>query len=335
MRSALVTGGAGFIGSHLVDRLLAEGWQVTVVDNFDPFYDRNIKCRNIEPHLGHSTFDLVEADIRDIESLRSRLSGEYDVIVHLAAKAGVRPSIQDPIGYQEVNVRGTQNMLELAREMGVKQFVFASSSSVYGVNPNVPWREDDCVLLPISPYAATKVAGELMGHVYSHLHGIRFIALRFFTVYGPRQRPDLAIHKFACLILQGEAVPIYGDGSTRRDYTYVDDVIEGVRRAMDYKATPYEIINLGNNQTVGLLEMVQALEKELGVRARLEHHPSQPGDVPQTWACAEKAERLLGYSPRTLFNEGLSQFVACQRKNKGYSGGTAVSGGHLECDHQI
>jgi len=306
---ALVTGGAGFIGSHLVDRLLGEGLKVTVVDNFDPFYDPQMKRRNIEHHLGNSSFELVEADIRDMETMRSELSGDYDVVVHLAAKAGVRPSIQDPVGYQDVNVRGTQNMLELARFWGVEQFVFASSSSVYGINPNVPWREDDCVLLPISPYAATKVAGELLGHVYSHLYGIRFIALRFFTVYGPRQRPDLAIHRFARLMLQGKAIPVYGDGSSRRDYTYIDDIIEGVRRAMEYKATPYEIVNLGNNRTVELLELVHALEEALGVRAQIRHMPEQPGDVPQTWADIRKAERLLGYRPKTLFEEGLRRFV--------------------------
>lgn len=309
MRSALVTGGAGFIGSHLVDRLIAEGWRVTVVDNFDPFYPEEIKCQNIEQHLGRNTFDLVEADIRDIEALRSILSGRYDVIVHLAAKAGVRPSIQDPVAYQEVNLRGTQNMLELAKEWDVRQFVFASSSSVYGVNPNVPWKEDDCVLLPISPYAATKVAGELLGHVYSHLYGIRFMALRFFTVYGPRQRPDLAIHKFARLILQDKPVPVYGDGSTRRDYTYVQDIIEGVRRAMDYKDSSYEVINLGNNRTVSLLEMIHALEDALGHQAILEQLPIQPGDVPQTWASVEKAKRLLGFWSQTPFSKGLEHFA--------------------------
>lgn len=309
MKSALVTGGAGFIGSHLVDRLLSEGWRVTVVDNFDSFYDPGIKRKNIAPHLECSNYTLVEADIRDMDTLRERLSGEYDVIVHLAAKAGVRPSIRDPIGYQEVNVRGTQNLLELAREWGVKQFVFASSSSVYGVNPNVPWREDDCVLLPISPYAATKVAGELWGHVYSHLYGIRFIALRFFTVYGPRQRPDLAIHKFARLMLKGEPVPVYGDGSASRDYTYIDDVIRGVRAAMDYQETQYEIINLGNNKTVSLLEMIRALEEVLGVKARLEFLPPQPGDVPQTWADVEKASNLLNFCPSTPFGEGFRSFA--------------------------
>lgn len=315
MRSALVTGGAGFIGSHLVDRLLAEGWRVTVVDNFDPFYEPEIKQRNVGTHLEDPNFELVEADIREMGALRSGLSGEYDVLVHLAAKAGVLPSIDDPIGYQEVNVAGTQNMLELAKVWGVPQFVFASSSSVYGVNPRVPWREDDSVLLPISPYAATKVAGELLGHVYSHLYGTRFIALRFFTVYGPRQRPDLAIHKFARLMQQGDPVPIYGDGSARRDYTYIDDIIEGVVRAMDYKATPYEVINLGNNETVGLLEMVRSLEEALCVKAHLERLPSQPGDVFQTWADVSKAERLLGFRPRTPLRSGLDRFVEWIRED--------------------
>ncbi|MGI6605107.1 MAG: NAD-dependent epimerase/dehydratase family protein [bacterium] len=308
MKYALVTGGAGFIGSHLVDRLLAEGWQVTVVDSFDSFYDPAIKRKNIAPHLEYSKYRLVEADIRHLETLRAQLSGEYDAIVHLAAKAGVRPSIQDPIGYQTVNVGGTQNLLELAKEWGVKQFVFASSSSVYGVNPNVPWREDDWVLLPISPYASTKVSGELMGHVYSHLYGIRFIALRFFTVYGPRQRPDLAIHKFARKMLAGEPIPIYGDGSSRRDYTFIDDIIQGVRAAMDYTATPYEVINLGNNHTVSLMEMIRALEETLGIKAELEFLPPQLGDVPQTWADVEKAGRLLDYKPVTCLESGLIKF---------------------------
>lgn len=225
IRHALVTGGAGFIGSHLVDKLLAEGWRVTAVDNFDPYYDPAIKEANIKAHLEHPHYRLVRADIRDLETLQLELREDYEVIVHLAAKAGVRPSIKDPIAYQEVNVRGTQNLLELARERGIKQFVFASSSSVYGINTNVPWQEDDCVLLPISPYASTKVSGELLGHVYSHLYGIRFIALRFFTVYGPRQRPDLAIHKFVRLMLAGKPVPVYGDGTSSRDYTYIDDII--------------------------------------------------------------------------------------------------------------
>src|SRR5690554_2006425 len=309
-RHALVTGGAGFIGSHLVDRLLDEGWRVTVVDNFDPFYDPAIKERNVVSHLGNERYTLHRLDIRDLAGLRQHLTDDYDVIVHLAAKAGVRPSIQDPVTYQEVNVTGTQNMLELARERGISQFVFASSSSVYGVNPNVPWREDDHVLLPISPYASTKVSGELLGHVYSHLYGIRFIALRFFTVYGPRQRPDLAIHKFARLMLAGKPIPFYGDGTSRRDYTYIDDVIEGVRAAMDYTATRYEVVNLGNNSTVSLKELVQQLEAVLGVEATLQRLPEQPGDVPQTWADIGKAERLFGYRPSTALPNGLAAFAA-------------------------
>jgi len=309
MKRALVTGGAGFIGSHLVDLLLGEGWQVTVVDNFDPFYDPQIKRHNIVPHLSHPNYTLVEADIRDIEALRKRLSGEYDVIVHLAARAGVRPSVLDPVSYYEVNVRGTLNLLELAKEWGVRQFVFASSSSVYGANPNLPWREDDSLLLPVSPYGATKLAGEALGRVYSHLYGIRFIALRIFTAYGPRQRPDLAIHKFARLMLEGKPVPVYGDGSARRDYTYIDDLIRGIRAAMDYEGAMYEVINLGNHHPVSVLEMVRLLEEVLGRKAKLEFLPAPPGDVPHTWADVEKARRLLGYEPKTPFQEGLASFA--------------------------
>lgn len=308
MKQVLVTGGAGFIGSHLVDRMLAEGWRVTVVDNFDPFYNPQVKEENIRSHLDSSSYKLVRADIRDLDTLKTYLSGEYDVIVHLAARAGVRPSIQDPLGYQEVNVRGTQNLLELAKGWGVKQFVFASSSSVYGVNPHVPWSEEDHVLLPISPYASTKVSGELLGHVYSHLYGIRFIALRFFTVYGPRQRPDLAIHKFARLMLNQEEIPVYGDGSTRRDYTYVEDIIQGICGALSYNKSLYEVINLGNNQTVALRDLVKSLEGVLGVKARTRQYPMQPGDVPQTWAKLDKARELLQYQPLTDLKAGLERF---------------------------
>jgi UDP-glucuronate 4-epimerase len=301
LQHALVTGAAGFIGSHLVDRLLADGWQVTAVDNFDPFYDRSVKELNIAVHRLLPRYTLVEADIRDRAALGSRLDGRFDVIVHLAARAGVRPSIADPVGYQEVNVGGTQNLLELAREWGVKQFVFASSSSVYGVNPRLPWREDDAVLLPISPYAATKVSGELLGHVYSHLYGMRFLALRFFTVYGPRQRPDLAIHKFARRMLAGQPLELFGDGSAERDYTYAGDIVDGIRAAMDYRESSYEVINLGNNRTLSLRQMVAALERALGVKALVTRLPDQPGDVPRTWAGIGKAQRLLGYNPRTTF----------------------------------
>ena len=319
MRHALVTGGAGFIGSHLVDRLLCEGWRVTVVDNFDPFYDPAVKELNVTEHFKHERYLLHRVDIRDLMSLRMCLTDNYDVIVHLAAKAGVRSSIVDPVTYQEVNVCGTQNMLELAREWGVKQFVFASSSSVYGVNPDVPWCEDNQVLLPISPYASTKVSGELLGHVYSHLYGIRFIALRFFTVYGPRQRPDLAIHKFADRMLAGKSVPLYGDGTSRRGYTYIDDIVEGICAAMHYDETSYEVVNLGNSCTISLIELVQHLEEELGVNAQITWLPEQPGDVPQTWADVSKAVRLFGYSPNTPFGAGLHRFAEwLTYKNRAY-----------------
>jgi UDP-glucuronate 4-epimerase len=309
MKKAFVTGGAGFIGSHLVDRLLAEDWSVTAVDNFDDFYSRQAKERNIAKHRHHSAYRLLELDIRSYTDLLSLARDSYDVIVHLAAKAGIRPSIQNPRVYQDVNVAGTQNLLEFARECGTRQFVFGSSSSVYGVNPNVPWRENDQVLLPISPYASTKVSGELLGYVYSHLYGIRFIGLRFFTVYGPRQRPDLAIHKFARLMLQGQPISIFGDGSTKRDYTFVTDIISGVFSAIKYSATPYEIINVGHNTPVTLLELVRQLEATLGTAAKLDFKPEQPGDVPQTWADLSKAATLLGYKPAVALADGLVYFA--------------------------
>ncbi len=282
---------------------------MTAVDNFDPFYPAEFKRRNIAPHLTNDHYRLVEGDIRDLGLLAGLLEGGYDVIVHLAAKAGVRPSIQDPIAYQEVNVRGTQNLLELARRWGVRQFVFASSSSVYGVNPDVPWRESTPVLRPISPYAATKVSGELLGHVYSHLYGTRFLALRFFTVYGPRQRPDLAIHKFARAMLAGEPITMFGDGTTSRDYTYIDDIIAGVRAAIDYQGSPYEVINLGNNRMVSLAELVRCLEEVIGVKANIKRIREQPGEVPRTWADIDKARVLLGYGPKTELVEGLQRFA--------------------------
>ncbi|MGE0592983.1 MAG: NAD-dependent epimerase/dehydratase family protein [Vicinamibacterales bacterium] len=309
MSHVLVTGGAGFIGSHLTDALLRQGCRVTAIDSFDPFYPREVKERNIEAHRPNPAWRLVEADIRDLSALRANLDGGFDAVVHLAARAGVRPSIADPVGYLDVNVVGTQNLLELAREWGTPQFVFASSSSVYGVNPRVPWRESDAVLQPISPYASTKVSGELLGHVYSHLYGIRFIALRFFTVYGPRQRPDLAIHKFARLLLAGRPVPLFGDGTTRRDYTYIDDIVQGIVGALRYTGSPYEVINLGNNETVTLLDLVRGLEHALGVQAAIEWLPEQPGDVPQTWASVDRARSLLGYDPRTSYAEGVVAFA--------------------------
>ena len=310
-QSALVTGGAGFIGSHLVDRLLAEGrWRVTVIDDFNDFYAPEAKRANVRAHLRDENYRLIEADIRDGAALAEVFNAErFDVIVHLAARAGVRPSLQQPLLYEETNVRGTLNLLEQARAHEIGQFVFGSSSSVYGINAKVPFSEDDPIRQPISPYAATKAAGELLCHTYAHLYGLRCVALRFFTVYGARQRPDLAIHKFARLISAGRPLPVFGDGTTRRDYTYIDDIIAGVRAAMDYTASQYEIFNLGESRTVELRELIALLEKELGRAAIIDRQPPQPGDVPQTFADITKARRLLGYDPQTQIEEGIRRFV--------------------------
>src|SRR5438034_6124247 len=269
MRSILITGGAGFIGSHLVDRLMSEGdWRITVVDDFNDFYDPSIKRSNIEQHISNSNFKLVEADIRDFYSLKEVFNeGRFDCVVHLAARAGVRPSLKEPRLYVETNINGTMNLLELARDRQIKEFIFGSSSSVYGVNSKVPFNEDDPIFNPISPYAATKAAGELLCHTYSHLYGMRIVCLRFFTVYGARQRPDLAIHKFAKLISAGKPIPVFGDGTTRRDYTYIDDIIAGVNAAIDYDKSDYEVINLGESRTVELRELIGLLEKELDTHA--------------------------------------------------------------------
>lgn len=308
MKKIIITGGAGFIGSSLADQLIAEGHFVTVVDNFDPFYPEEIKRNNIAGLINHPNYQLLQVDICDLDSLRQHLTGDFDCIVHIAAKAGVHASIKTPVACQQANVMGTQHMLEIAKELRVKQFVFASSSSVYGVNPNVPWKETDQNMLPISPYASSKVSCELLGHVYAHLYGIRFIALRFFTVYGPRQRPDLAIHKFAKMIVNKQPIPVYGDGSTRRDYTYIGDVLMGVRAAMDYTKSNYEIINLGNHRTVSLSEMISTIEEVFEEKAIINRLPMQPGDVPQTYADISKAEELLNYKPETTFKEGIQQF---------------------------
>ncbi len=307
-KRAIVTGGAGFIGSHLVEKLLESNWHVTVIDNYDPFYDKEIKKRNIDSFYQHPDFVFLEVDIRDFDRLKESLSGNYDVIIHLAAKAGVRPSIEDPMLYQSVNVMGTQNLLEISKLLNIKQFVFASSSSVYGVNQNVPWSEKDFVLKPISPYASTKISGELLGHVYSELYGIRFIALRLFTVYGPRQRPDLAIHKFARMILENKAIPVFGDGSTRRDYTYVKDIVSGIMAAVKYDKTNYEIINLGNNRTITLSHMIETIEKVFNKKAIINRLPMQAGDVPETYADVTKAQQLLNYKPSLSFEEGIEKF---------------------------
>ena len=318
MKSLLITGGAGFIGSHLVDHLLATNeWQVTVVDDFNDFYDPTIKRHNIRPHLANPRYRLAEADIRDRAALESVFAGQdFDCIVHLAARAGVRPSLSQPELYAETNINGTLNLLELARLRSIKQFVFGSSSSVYGINAKLPFSEDDPVRQPISPYAATKTAGELLCHTYSHLYGLRCICLRFFTVYGPRQRPDLAIHKFASLISSGQPIPVFGDGTTRRDYTYIDDIIAGVLAAIDFDASDYEVVNLGESRTVELRELISLLERELDANAVIQQLPPQPGDVPQTFADITKARRILGYDPKTQIEEGIRRFTEWFRQSQ-------------------
>ena len=317
MRRILITGAAGFIGSHLVDSLLAENqWRVIGVDNFNEFYSPEVKRRNLAAHGDDSNFRLVEADIRDYSELKSIFESEkFDVIVHLAANAGVLPSLREPHLYIQTNINGTLNLLELTRDFEIRQFVFGSSSSVYGVNARVPFSESDPIAKPISPYAVTKAAGELLCHTFSHLHGIRAICLRFFTVYGARQRPDLAIHKFARLINEEKPIPFYGDGRTRRDYTYITDIIAGVRAAVDYSESNYEVINLGESRTIELRELVALLERNLGKRAILEQMPPQPGDVPVTYADITKARQLLGYNPTTAFETGIRNFVQWFLKN--------------------
>lgn len=311
MKNLLITGGAGFIGSHLVDRLLTiDVERVTVIDDFNDFYDPSIKRDNIRDHLKDPRYSINEVDIRDRAALEQTFkANNFDCVVHLAARAGVRPSLSEPQLYTETNINGTLNLLELAHSSHVKQFVFGSSSSVYGINAKVPFSEDDPIRQPISPYAATKGAGELLCHTYSHLYGLRCVCLRFFTVYGPRQRPDLAIHKFAKLISQHKPIPVFGDGSTRRDYTYVDDIIDGVMAAIDYDQTNYEVINLGESRTVELNELISLLEKELDTHAIIDRQPPQPGDVPQTYADISKARALLGYQPKTQIEAGLHRFI--------------------------
>jgi UDP-glucuronate 4-epimerase len=315
----LVTGGAGFIGSNLIRQLLENDKEIfiTCIDDFDPFYSKEIKELNISGFKNMSNFRLLQYDLSktNAKELAAAISEPVDVIVHLAAKAGVRPSILNPLSYQQTNVIGLQHLLDFAKEKNIQQFVFASSSSVYGINDHFPWKEEE-QLLPISPYAMTKLAGEMLGHVYSKLFGIRFIALRFFTVYGPGQRPDLAIHKFTKSILNEKPITMYGDGNTSRDYTYVDDTIQGIVAAMKYKRSGFEIINLGNNYSVSLKELIRAIEKKVGKRAMIEQHPDQPGDVPKTFADISKAKQLLGYEPVTKLDDGLEKFYDWFLQNK-------------------
>jgi len=305
----LVTGGAGFIGSHLVDRLVSEGHDVTVIDSFNDYYDPEIKRANIAGAAPQLT-KLIEGNIRDAKLIDETFSeGNFDCVVHLAARAGVRPSIKDPRVYIETNIDGTFNLLEAARVHKVRRFLFASSSSVYGVNKKVPFAETDPILRTISPYAATKMAGEQLCSNYSHLFGIEIACIRFFTVYGPRQRPDLAISKFTSKMLNGESIHRYGDGSTARDYTYVDDIVTGVMSALNLEHCEFEIFNLGGNRVVTLNELITAVEKATGKTAIIEELPEQPGDVPLTNADISKSQEMLNYSPSTTIEQGVERFV--------------------------
>lgn len=310
---ALITGAAGFIGSHLCERLLGDGWAVVGVDNFDDFYDPQIKRRNINDCLKNNKFQLIEADIRDGAAMDKTVGDGIEIIVHLAALAGVRPSIAQPLLYADVNVNGTVVLLEAAKKYKVTKFIFGSSSSVYGNNEKVPFSEEDNVDFPISPYAATKKAGELICHTYHHLYGIHITCLRFFTVYGPRQRPDLAIHKFAKLIEQDKSIPVYGDGTMMRDFTYIDDIIDGTAAAMN-KCKGFNIYNLGESSPIMVNDLITEIEEALGKKAVREYVPPQPGDVERTYADITKAAKELGYNPSTNIQTGLKNFAAWLRK---------------------
>ena len=312
----LVTGGAGFIGSHVCERLLQMDHAVWALDDLNPFYDPALKERNLSALQAlNRRFTFVRGDVTNRQSLDDLLgSVRFDQVIHLAARAGVRPSLEGPALYQRVNVEGTVNLLEAARLNGVKKITIASSSSVYGVNATVPFTESDPVFSPISPYAASKLAGEALGHVYHHLYGLDVVMLRFFTVYGPRQRPDLAIHKFARLISRGKPIPVFGDGSTARDYTYVSDTVDGVI-AVTQKEFGWEIFNLGESRTVPLSRLIELLEESLGQKAIVDRRPPQPGDVPITFANIDKARSRLGYSPRVTIEQGIPLFVDWFRQN--------------------
>ena len=310
----LVTGAAGFIGSHLCERLLEDGWMVIGVDNFDDFYNPQIKRGNISNCLKNKDFQLIEADIRDGATMDKAVGDGVEIIVHLAAMAGVRPSIAQPLLYADVNVNGTTVLLEAAKKHKVGRFLFGSSSSVYGNNEKLPFSEDDNVDFPISPYAATKKAGELICHTYHHLYGIHITCLRFFTVYGPRQRPDLAIHKFAKLIERDKSIPVYGDGTMMRDFTYIDDIVDGTVAAMN-KCEGFHIYNLGESSPITVNDLITEIEEALGKKAVREYVPPQPGDVERTYADITKAAEELGYNPSTTIQLGLKNFAAWLRKN--------------------
>ncbi len=311
----LVTGGAGFIGSHLTRRLLARGDRVTILDDFNDFYDPARKRANFRSLGDSEALTLVEGDIRDQELVDKLFADSgFDGVIHLAARAGVRPSLQEPILYEDVNCIGTLRLLEAARAHGPKLFTFGSSSSVYGINEKVPFSEEDEIIAPISPYATTKRTGELLCFNYHHLYDFKISCLRFFTVYGPSQRPEMAIHKFTNLIARGETVTVFGEGDTRRDYTFVDDIVDGIIAAHDH-APDFEIYNLGGAETTRLIDLVHNIASELGAEAKIEHLPEQPGDVPITYADVSKANRELGYSPKVPISEGIKRFVRWYREN--------------------
>ena len=304
----LVTGGAGFIGSHLVEKLLGVGHEVVIVDDFNDFYDPQIKQANIAGFA--KDVAVCHVDLRENDSVRTVFSREkVDVVVHLAARAGVRPSIQSPRLYYDTNVLGTLHLLEAARAKGVERFIFASSSSVYGASKTVPFSEEEHLTQTLSPYAATKIGGEFLCSTYSHLYKMRIVALRYFTVYGPRQRPDLAIHQFTRRICAGDPIDQFGDGTTQRDYTYIDDTIQGTMAALDYNGPPYDVFNLGESQTIQLKDLISAIENAVGKKAKISRLSEQPGDMPRTYADISKARKLLGYNPTTKLSEGLPKFV--------------------------
>ena len=320
MQTFLITGAAGFIGSHLADKLLNEGNKVIVVDNFCDFYNPEIKENNVKHNLSNPNYKLYRADIRDRNELAKVFNeNKIDVVIHLAAMAGVRPSIDNPIYYQEVNCVGTQNILEEMKLHNIKKLVMASSSSVYGNCKEVPFKENMIVDFAISPYAATKKANEVMTHVYHKLFDFNVIMLRFFTVFGPRQRPDLAINKFTRLMLNNEPIPMFGDGTTSRDYTYIDDIVDGIIKSCDYvenNKDVYEILNLGNSSPVSLKEMINTIAEVLNKTPNIQELPMQPGDVERTFADISKAKKLIGYNPKTSFQEGIENFVKWYIINK-------------------
>ncbi len=318
-KHVLLTGGAGFIGSHLAEALLRDGFQLTILDNLDDFYSPDWKKANLLEIRRVGDFQFYEADICELELLREIIEKRKpDTIIHLAARAGVRPSIEQPLLYERVNIAGTVNLLVLCREFGIAKFIYGSSSSVYGATSRTPFSETQVELRPISPYAATKLAAEMLCYTYAHLFGLTVVCLRFFTVYGARQRPDLAIHKFTALIEAGKPIPVFGNGSAGRDYTYVDDIVAGVLSAIGYEPHPisgarFEVFNLGNSHPVKLNELVELLEHVTNRKATVAREPFPPGDVPITWADISKAERLLHYKPAIPLEEGLKKFVAWYR----------------------